>query len=206
VKIIDNRDAMHRQGWTYFRITGQIDGERILGTGRTPFVYATSKRFSPWLRLRVGDDLELVDTTAGACIYDDSGKLLVRYKAGSFFKGLARPWMGLHIIDTVRRDAAEQEVWFETKYDPGSGNAQVELTIEKVSLTYVIDLKADVIDQITLSKDGTDKGHLRFSYLQDLNSVGSEFRQPRKRGHQGPLQEPLGLLWLVRLAEGSLLK
>ncbi len=37
-KIIDNRDPMHKRGWTYFRIDGQIGGEQIQGTGRIPFV------------------------------------------------------------------------------------------------------------------------------------------------------------------------
>ncbi|MHC4112405.1 MAG: RNA polymerase sigma factor, partial [Planctomycetota bacterium] len=37
----DNRDAIHKRGWTYFKITGQINGENVLGYGRIPFVYQT---------------------------------------------------------------------------------------------------------------------------------------------------------------------
>jgi len=32
--VIDNRDAMHKRGWTYFTITGRLNGEDISGTGR----------------------------------------------------------------------------------------------------------------------------------------------------------------------------
>ncbi|MEN6336018.1 MAG: RNA polymerase sigma factor, partial [Phycisphaerales bacterium] len=38
-RIVDNRDAMHRQGWTWFRIRGQVAGRDVAGAGRIPFVY-----------------------------------------------------------------------------------------------------------------------------------------------------------------------
>ncbi|MCK4292593.1 MAG: RNA polymerase sigma factor, partial [Planctomycetes bacterium] len=111
-KIVDNRDAMHKRGWTYFRITGRINTEKITGAGRIPFVYAARGEYWPWLRLHVGAK-EFVDAGDGA-----------------LFKGLSRPWVGLHTIDTVRRDAAEQDVWFETTYTPGKGKAEVVLTCD----------------------------------------------------------------------------
>ena len=119
-KIIDRRDAMHKRGWTYFRITGRINGQPVSGAGRMPFVYATSRRFSPWLKLQLGSNLRIVDNGTAACVLDASQEALAEYPGGSFFKGLGRPWMGLHTIDTVRRDAAEKEVWFETKKISGS--------------------------------------------------------------------------------------
>ena len=91
---IDNRDPMHRRGWTYFRITGRINGREVRGRGRMPFVYAASRRHWPWVKLKVGENI--VNEVS--------------------FAGLSRPWMGLHTIDTVRRDAAEKQVWFETRY------------------------------------------------------------------------------------------
>jgi RNA polymerase sigma-70 factor (ECF subfamily) len=201
--VVDNRDVMHKRGWTHFRIVGQLDGQPVSGTGRLPFVYAASEQNGAWLRLRVGNDLEVVDSGAEARVYDARGHTVARYKGGSFFAGLGRPWMGLHTIDTVRRDAAEKKVWFETRNMQESGKAEVVLTREQSKLFYTIDLERDAIDKISFSTDNGG-GELRFSYLQEIESVGDEFTPPRtKRYHRQPLQEP-GVLWLLRLAEGGL--
>lgn len=212
-KAIDNRDTMHKRGWTYFRIAGNIDAEMVSGAGRIPFVYATSRQYSPWLKLQVGDALRIVDSSSEACIYAAGGKLLAGYKGGSFFKGLMRPWMGLHTLDTVRRDAAEQAIWFETKHSAGSGKAEVELACGQVNLLYRIDLQADLIDEIVFLTGGQQRGRLTFCYLQDIArkpasrepSAGSEFAKPRIQSYRRPQQAGIGLLWLVRLAEGSLI-
>jgi RNA polymerase sigma-70 factor (ECF subfamily) len=204
VRTIDNRDMMHKRGWTYFRVTGQINGENVYGVGRIPFVYATSRRYSPWLKLRIGGSLRIADSGTDACVYDGSGKVTTRYEGGSFFKGLGRPWMGLHTVDTVRRDAAEQLIWFETELGPGSSKVQVILTCEQVKLIYTIDLKTDVIDEMTFSAQENIKGQLRFSYLQNIDSVGNEFARPTRQSSQKRQQKSKGLLWLVQLAEDSL--
>lgn len=201
-KVFDNRDAMHKRGWTYFRVTGQVNGEKVLGTGRVPFVYAASGRYSPWLKLQVGS-LMIVDTYKEAYSNRLQSEQLETYAGGSFFKGLARPWMGLHTIDTVRRDAAEQRIWFETKYLTDNRFAQVELDCEGVRLVYKIDLETDVIDEITFSTDQGKTGNLKFSYLQSIEGVSKEFTPPRPRRRRASKSSP-GLLWLVQLVEGSL--
>ena len=202
-RIVDNRDAMHRRGWTYFTVTGRIGAQGISGTGRLPFVYATSKRFSPWLKLQLSDGTRICDTGTGACVYDPSGQVMVRHKAGSFFKGLARPWMGLHTIDTVRRDAAEQEVWFETKPLPGRKQVEVTLDCKQVKLVYTIDMETDVIEKITFVGTNGNEGELRFSYLQDIENVGSEFAQPSRPSMRAPQREDQGVLWLVDFVDGD---
>lgn len=200
VKVVDNRDAMHERGWTYFVIKGRVDGERVSGAGRIPFVYAASRRHRPWLRLKVGGGLEIVDDSRQALVYDERGKVVSSYAGGSFFKGLGRPWMGLHTIDTVRRDAAEQEVWFETKL-AASGTAEVMLTAGQVELVYTIDMERDVIEEITISTGQGSKGELRFSYLQDIEQVGNEFTEPEIARRYGSLRRKSpGLLWLIDLA------
>ena len=88
-KRIDNRDAMHKRGWTYFKITGQLNGEEVLGYGRIPFVYQMYRSHYAWIRLKVGAELELVDGANGANIYGPNRKLLATYPSGSFMKGLA---------------------------------------------------------------------------------------------------------------------
>jgi hypothetical protein len=201
-KIIDNRDAMHKRGWTYFRITGRINGKKVSGTGRIPFVYAASKRFGPWLRLRLGDGSTIVDSGSEACVFDGSGKVAARYEGGSFFKGLGRPWMGLHTIDVVRRDAAERQVWFETKRTPGR-RAEVALTCDQTNLVYTIDMETDVIEKITFSAGNGGEGELRFSYLQNIDNIGNEFAPPRVRSYRKPQRDSPGMLWLVKLVEGG---
>jgi RNA polymerase sigma-70 factor (ECF subfamily) len=203
-KVFDNRDAMHKRGWTYFRVSGKVNGQNVFGTGRIPFVYATSEQYSPWLKLQVGS-LMIVDTYTEAYLNRLQSEQFETYPGGSFFKGLTRPWMGLHTIDTVRRDAAEQRIAFETKHTPGSRFAQVELIYKGLRLIYKIDLEMDVIDEITFSTDQGIKGNLKFSYLQSIEGAGAseDFRPPRPRRRRASNSGP-GLLWLVQLVEGSL--
>jgi len=203
-KVFDNRDAMHKRGWTYFRVSGNVNGQNVFGTGRIPFVYAASEQYSPWLKLQVGS-LMIVDTYKEAYLNRLQSDQFETYAGGSFFKGLTRPWMGLHTIDTVRRDAAEQRISFETKHTPGSQFAQVELICKGLRLIYKIDLEMDAIDEITFSTDQGNSGNLKFSYLQSIEGAGAseEFKPPRPKRQRASKSGP-GLLWLVQLAEGSL--
>jgi RNA polymerase sigma-70 factor (ECF subfamily) len=201
-KIVDNRDAMHKRGWTYFRIAGQIGGKPVSGMGRIPFVYATRMRTSPWLILQLGDGLKIVDSASEAYVLDGSGKALARYKAGSFFKGLARPWMGLHTIDTVRRDAAEKQLWFETKRISGN-KTEVVLIDGQVKLIYTIDMENDVIEKIKFLTGNSNEGELRFSYLQNIDNADSEFVQPKTGSYRQSQQNSPDTLWLMKLINNS---
>jgi len=116
--------------------------------------------------------------------------------------------MGLHTIDTIRRDAAEQGIWFETKYIPDSKFAEVELLgKEGDKIIYKIDMETDVIDEIAFSTDKGDIGYLKFSYLQSVDGAGEEFVNPagtRRYATGGFPKRSQGPLWLVQLVEGSL--
>ncbi|MHC4640870.1 MAG: RNA polymerase sigma factor [Planctomycetota bacterium] len=177
-RIVDKRDAMHKRGWTYFKITGQIDGKEIQGRGRIPFVYAVSVEHWPWVELKVGGKIV---SQAGFC-------------------GLGRPWMGLHTIDMIRRDAAQKRIWFETKYNKRSGKAQVVLKPEDGHIVYTIDMKKDVIESIEFS--GDTGGQLQFDYIQEIDGIGSEFPEPSRKANIRERSE--GMLWLLRLVEGQL--
>lgn len=206
-RIVDNRDPMHQRGWTYFRIMGQINGQPVSGTGRIPFVYQTSIKYSPWLRLQVGTKT-ILDTNEQAYIYSSEDNQLQVYKGGSFFKGLTRPWMGLHTIDTVRRDAAEKRIWFETKRQSDSQFVQVELLCENLRLVYTIDMETDVVDEISFLTDQGNIGSLKFSYLQsieDTEDTDGQFESPdRPVGRTSVSQAEPGLLWLTQLVGDSL--
>ncbi len=212
-KIIDNRDAMHKRGWAYFRVTGQLNGQTVSGTGRIPFVYITSKKYSPWLKMQVGS-LTIADTYKEAYLNRAELDRFVTFKGGSFFDGLAKPWMGLHAIDTVRRDAASRRIWFQTRYASGDKFAEVELRGKTGSgIIYRIDMEADVIDEIIFSTDKGSIGNLKFSYLQSVDgagglAAGQEFLPPaglKKSAAVKPAADAAtGGLWLMRLVEGSL--
>ncbi|MBN1806814.1 MAG: RNA polymerase sigma factor [Sedimentisphaerales bacterium] len=203
-RVIDNRDIMHKRGWTYFRVSGRLNGQKVYGIGRMPFIYATSTEYSPWLKLRIGSTT-IVDSKSEAYISSFSSGQTIGYQSGSFFKGLARPWLGLHTIDIIRRDAAAQRIAFETKHTPGDKFAHVELMYNGLRIIYNIDLETDVIDEITFSTDQGVKGNLKFSYVQNVNEIiHGEFVSPANSGSQSTLKSSSDLLWLIQLVEGSL--
>ena len=176
-RVVDKRDAMHKRGWTYFNITGRINGKEVEGRGRMPFVYPASDRHWPWVVLKVGDS-----------IVNEAG-----------FAGLGRPWMGLHTIDTVRRDAAQKQIWFETRYNKRSGKAQIVLKPEVGQIVYTIDMEKDVIESIEFS--GDTQGRLNFNYLQEIDGIGNEFAEPNRKTQHPEGSE--GILWLVDLIRNN---
>ncbi|MHC4867858.1 MAG: hypothetical protein ACYTEX_27625, partial [Planctomycetota bacterium] len=202
-RMVDKRDRMHSLGWAYMRIEGEIAGQRLRGRGQIPLVYEACKRYEPWLRLKVAESLEIVDSTEGASILGAGGKVLGTYPAGSFFKGLAQPWMGLHTIDTVRRDAARQQLRFETELDGESGKSEVTVFCSGGKLVYTINMESDVIDKIAFDVNGR-VGELRFSYTNDIDRRRGDHSAPRIRSRSAPLGKSDGPLWLLRLAAGDL--
>lgn len=203
VKVVDNRDVMHKRGWTYFTISGHINGKELSGKGRIPFVYNAKRQYPPWLKLRLYDRMVMQDGADGAFIYDDNGRMLEKYPSGTFFKALPRPWMGLHTIDTVRRDAAEKSVPFETKFIPAENKAEIVLKTPKMNLIYTIDLENDIIEKILLSVPKTMGlyGILSFSYLQDIERPEDDFAEPSCEDFTKPQEKDMPQLWLLKLAE-----
>lgn len=202
-RIVDNRDAMHRQGWTCLRIRGRVGGRDVVGAGQIPFVWGACKQHQPWLRLTVGE-LVLLDGGGAATMQTPQGELPAQYRQGAFFSGLSRPWMGLHALDTVRRDAALQRARFETRLLPGGREAQVVVTSEKTKLLYTIDIEADLIRRIDFTVNGAEAGSLEFEYLPDADLRSSEFTAPVQRNERVTLERDPGMLWLVQLANGVL--
>jgi hypothetical protein len=203
-KLVDNRDPMHKRGWTYFKISGHIGGEMVLGSGRMPFVYDAAGENYPWLRLEAGNRLRIVDNGSEAVLYDSGGGVVAGYQGCTFFEGLPRPWMGLHTIDIVRRDAAEKGVWFETTFEPGEEKAKVMLSCKQGKLVYTIDMQTDVVERIRISTSEGRTGELRFSYLQDIEQAGGRFVEPQVGSYYGRKREQgPGLLWLVHLVNGD---
>jgi hypothetical protein len=168
-----------------------------------PFVYAASKQHRPWLRLTVGD-VVIVDGGSVATLQNAQGEFPSKYRQGSFFSGLARPWMGLHVVDMVRRDAAEQRARFETQLTADGRQARVTVTSDKTKLLYTIDIEADLIRRIDFTVGDVPAGSLEFEYLPDGNVSRSEFAAPATRNQRVTFQKDTGILWLVALARGTL--
>ncbi len=195
---VDERDEMHRRGWTFFTISGNLCGKQVSGEGRIPFVCAVCKDKSAWLNIRVAGGLQYTDGGGAALIRNSEGKIISSYPRGAFFIGLSRPWMGLHTIDTVRRDAANAQIWFETR-GADRDKAEVTVTCERMKLVYTIDMLKDVVDSIAFSGQDdngqTIEGELRFGYIQELTGLNKVFVEPAIRSESTYQQPPA--LWLV---------
>jgi len=210
VPVVDQRDEMHKRGWTYFCVAGEVRGSKVSGAGRVPFVYSSFKKYPPWLVLQVGEEFKIVDCNGGACIC--RGDAAVRcYPAGSFFKGLGRPWIGLHTIDILRRDAAASRIWFDTQAT-GDGDKVIVAVLcgeskRKTTLRYVVELEADIVKTVKLKSKGRSVGSLVFSYLQGLSEIGDEFAEPVLPDRcDVSSEEGLGISWLASLADGTVEK
>jgi len=215
--VIDERDTMHKRGWTYFRISGEINGKQVQGTGRIPFIYDAYRERPPWLKLNIAGSLEIVDGPSQAYLADASGKIVSAYPAGSFFKGLGGPWMGMHTVDLIRRDAAEKRVKFSTKSFGGDkehyGKAEVTFFAQarssQIRIVCTIDIDKDVLEKIEFfGNDGTEnneQGVLEFTYLEDIEYLVDEFGEPAKiKVRKAKQRDSMGMLWLIELAQGTL--
>lgn len=207
--VVDERDAMHRRGWAFFRIEGRVHDRPVSGRGCMPFFYNASKENPAWLDLHVGDGVRIVDSNEIARVENDNGQITAVYPSASFFAGLPKPWMGLHTIDTIRRDAAKQRIRFKTEISKDWSQATITLihptnqTI--VQLDYDVDMNTDVVDQIGLRVNDRSIGVLTFSYMQDLDAATSEFVAPSRPAEPpGRAMESSGILWLVSLGRGEL--
>jgi RNA polymerase sigma-70 factor (ECF subfamily) len=207
IPIVDDRDPMHKRGWTYFRISGTTGEQEIAGHGCMPFVYSMAKEHPAWLNLKIGQDLEIADCNRGAYL-NQGGQTIAAYEPGTFFKGFARPWMGLHMANIVRRDAAEQRIWFQSEWAANEKDVIVDISSEeqqnKTDLIYTIDMENDVIKTITFDVNGQARGSLIFSYMQNMDWPVDQFTEPDiPAGSQPPTQSP-GIRWLIHLAQGNL--
>jgi RNA polymerase sigma-70 factor (ECF subfamily) len=209
IPVVDDRDSMHKRGWTYFSINGIVGEQEIIGRGRVPFVYNAIKEHPAWLSLKIGDDLEISDCSRGAYLRRSNGKLIDAYPAGTFFKGLARPWMGTHTADIVRRDAAEQRIPFKSEWAENETDAIIVISHKEqqngTDLIYTIDMENDVIKSITFDVNGQARGSLMFSYMQNIDQIANQLIEPDiSVDSKIPTQQSPGIKWLIQLAQGNL--
>lgn len=207
IRMVDDRDEMHRRGWTWFAVEGEIAGRKVTGAGRLPFVYGAATANPPWLALQIDGHFAVCDGPEGTYTFDPATGVLTTYAEGSFLRGMARPWMGLHAVDTIRRDAAEARVRFESRYTEGTGVAEVELLFDRGRAVYTIDMRADLVRSIQLSvRDARgieQQGVLNFRYVEAIDDVKDELMTPKASGYVSARSSD-GPLWLLQFAEGTL--
>jgi RNA polymerase sigma-70 factor (ECF subfamily) len=210
---VDERDAIHQQGWTLVQMTGQLNGETVYGSFRIPFVHGARHEFPPLLELHIGNQYSVIDSPDGAFVLDSRNKVIASYPSGSFFKGLLRPWFGLHTIDSVRRDATEDRVPFELEnLDYGEYQYQKRIVTllqapgyEGLEVSIHVDINKNEIQKIEFAgNDDASLGTLNFSYPVNPASIGDSIEIPTIKKRWFSDKEPLGILWLFELAQGTL--
>ncbi len=164
--IIDQRDEIHQQGWAYFTLSGNLGNNKITGEGRIPFNYTSYNHNRPQLKMKIGGKATIIDTGIYAEI-KVGGTEKAAYSGGSLFHGLGRPWSGLHTIDTIRRDAIQENLHFTTELLPGDKDVRITVTKDvSCKLIYTIDLYKDLLKEIIIeSSDGN--GRIAFSYTTE---------------------------------------
>jgi len=206
--VVDERDEMHKRGWAYFRIEGELDGNKITGRARIPFFYGTCKEYPAWLSLNIGNELELIDCSGGAQMRHANGNVIATYPAGTFLKGLARTWMGMHVADTIRRDAAEKRIWFFSEWHENEEDVVITLFDKEnnsdTNIIYTVSYENDIIENIIFTSGQDIKGSLEFTYIQDLDKETPEFKEPVIT--KSSIPENHDTLWIMDLAEGKLLE
>lgn len=201
--VLDQRDALHRQGWCYFTMTGNIKDQRISGLGQIPFLYGISRTKPAWLAVKIGDKVELYDSAQGAVKKESSGTAAA-YRQNSFFTGLNKPWMGFHCIDSVRRDAALCDIPFQTELLTTADKSKVSLTYAGGTIEYILDMNQDWIEKITfLDISGNPCGEILFAYFEKMPAGHGEITFPiASQNSESSSRQPVN--WLIELASGNL--
>ncbi len=152
-KIIDHRDQMHKRGWTFFELEGELDSQKISGLGSIPFVFSQKRANKPWMIVRKAD----------------------KAWADTDFIGFSRPWQGLHTIDVIRRDAAQRSIPFKTILSQDKNIVIIPLQAIEYRIAYKVDLAKDLITEIRF--DGAHQGKINFEYYNHIDCVENKFKQ-----------------------------
>jgi hypothetical protein len=108
--------------------------------------------------------------------------------------------MGLHTIDTVRRDAEARSIKFETQR-AGAEKAEVTLQHGLWEITYLIDLEVDVIEEIRFAHAEGKEGKLKFYYVQEIVEGAYFSRPPKLSTADKKKAAGDGTMWMMSLIE-----
>jgi len=201
--VMDKRDSIHQQGWCYFIIKGTFKDRDISGLGQFPFKYPVSQKRPAWFALKIDDKIEIFDSGNRAVIKNSNGSI-ASYPAQTFLTGLNKPWMGLHCIDTIRRDAALNRIAFKTELFSDKALCKVSLLHSKGTIEYTIDLYKDLIEKISfLDESGSPCGDIIFQYSVTAPTNLELFKKPVLKKYSGSIKRGR-IHWLAELVAGNL--
>jgi RNA polymerase sigma-70 factor (ECF subfamily) len=201
--VIERRDSIHQQGWCYFTMKGTFKNREISGLGQVPFKYPISQTKPAWFAIKIDDVVELFDGGNNAVRKNSNGPI-ASYPAQTFLTGLNKPWMGLHCIDTVRRDAALSKIAFKTELLSDEALCKVSLLHPKGTIEYTIDLYKDLIEKISfLDESGSPCGDIIFQYSVTAPTNLELFKQPVLKKYSGSIKRER-IHWLAELVAGNL--
>jgi RNA polymerase sigma-70 factor (ECF subfamily) len=205
MEVVDERDAMHKRGWTYFEVEGRLEGRAIGGCGCLPLAYNASKEHPAWLRLSVDGKCVLADDGKVALRLDPGGKVAAAYPGLTLFRGMARPWMGFNTLDSIRRDAAGERIWFSTQEVEEDQTTAVTLVDDRdrihYMLRYTVNMPRDILERIEIWRgpEGLFEekvADLTLRYDEQMRGAASELAAPQAQ--QVPdtaLREKSTVLW-----------
>jgi RNA polymerase sigma-70 factor (ECF subfamily) len=201
--VMDKRDNIHQQGWCYFTMKGTFKGREISGLGQIPFKYPASQTRPAWFALKIDGIIKLFDSGKSA-VMKNSDDSMSSYPAQTLLTGLNKPWMGLHCIDTVRRDAALSKIGFRTEMLSDEALCKVSLLHPKGTIEYSIDLYKDLIEKISfLNESGSPCGDIVFEYSEMESSSHELFKKPVLKKYSGSMKR-VRIHWLAELVAGDL--
>ena len=201
--VIERRDSIHKQGWCYFTMKGNFKDREISGLGQVPFKYPVSQTRPAWFAIKIDDVVELLDGGNNAVMKNSNGSI-ASYPAQTFLTGLNKPWMGLHCIDTVRRDAAVNKIAFKTELLSDEALCKVSLLHPKGTIEYTIDLYKDLIEKISfLDESGSPCGDIIFQYSVTAPTNLELFKKPVLKKYSGSIKRER-IHWLAELVAGNL--
>ncbi|KPJ99540.1 MAG: hypothetical protein AMK71_09580 [Nitrospira bacterium SG8_35_4] len=201
--VMDNRDSIHQQGWCYFTMKGTFKDREISGLGQIPFKYPVSQTRPAWFALKIDGIIKLVDSGKNAVIKNSNGSI-VSCPAQTFLTGLNKSWMGLHCIDTVRRDAALSKIPFKTEMLADKALCKVSLLHPKGTIEYTINLYKDLIEEISfLDGSGSPCGDIILKYSVTAPTNLELFKKPVLEKYSGSIKSER-IHWLAELVAGNL--
>jgi len=201
--VIDRRDSIHQQGWCYFTMKGTFKDREISGLGQIPFKYPVSQTKPAWFAIKIDDVIELFDGGNSAVMKNSNGPI-ASYPAQTFLTGLNKPWMGLHCIDTVRRDAALSRIAFKTELLSDEALCKVSLLHPKGTIEYTIDLYKDLIEKISFFDESASPcGDIIFQYSMTAPANLELFKKPVLKKSSSSIKRER-IYWLAELVAGNL--
>jgi RNA polymerase sigma-70 factor (ECF subfamily) len=212
-QIIDERDEIHKTGWTVFELQGTVGDRPVQGRCRVPLVYNQVVEYPPLLQLQVGEKT-LVDCPAGAYVLDKTNTIAAAYPSGTFFKAFTRPWFGIHMLDIIRRDAACHRIPFAVEdllYDESIAAPRKRCVTlydapncPDIKIALLVNMEMSRVESIRFLLHDQQAGLLQCTYPTAPDELPAGVELPAMKKPLRLKQRTPDTLWLFKLAKDTL--